>query len=846
MKRLNNSDANITLDSRTINIADFTARFYTVNAEEFYIEKTQSDVVFDGENATIKLDWRELVTLGEGVLQYQIINNIEDTDRADNTYNKNVERTTEYYINSNIIYEDSQSKSYAEMIERIGADLDAEITRSTTEDVTVNNKLNNEITRATARENTITQNLNNIAQSLNNYIPTSEKGANNGVATLNSSGLIPQNQLQFPTRGAINPSSIDDVNLDNGVYQINGKVISQDILSGETANGIFVNYPYGSKVQVLYVGRAADAAMGEQVEIYTRRYLSTPKRWTAWNHLTQQDQYTLEKSGSNIQLKKNGVLVTQVTDSNTTYSNMSQTEATNGTASTARLISSKVLNTTIDNKIANKADYAQTEELVISATTELILSATTVANNQVEVQQGTFNEIRNAVQNGRPTSKIKIVLDGTNYFTLSVYNDSYCSFTSMSGEESFIEEIQISDLDNVDYFFRQIPYITEMTQAQASNGTSIGQMSISPKILVDTIKEKADTFVVNASGGLNNLTFDKSFADVLEAVQTKGAEKVFLYWVNSKQLFSIEYIANVVGIYFKSSDIEGGQLLAICYNSDNTYDVFEQHLFYETLKDEEIRLGRNTTPKLATAKDVNGAVNKLVDNYYSGKHLVLHASDTGGNGIVFEETNYYDLISDFAANNLNDSIDNVKILFNNSYLLSLTSFYIDDVGLNTSMFSFSCFEPETKWTFGITVYSNQDPDYFEFVTYQQESYKATSGDLSWAGTWVEGGDGDLTRIELLRKGNVVYLSGCVKNPNSSAVVGKIFTIPARFRPSRKISWAQMGQQWFQVDGVNKAVSYFCQINPDGTFGLDKLNCGGTQITYQADKNLFVNGMWMID
>ena len=205
MKRLNNSDANITLDSRTINIADFTARFYTVNAEEFYIEKTQSDVVFDGENATIKLDWRELVTLGEGVLQYQIINNIEDTDRADNTYNKNVERTTEYYINSNIIYEDSQSKSYAEMIERIGADLDAEITRSTTEDVTVNNKLNNEITRATARENTITQNLNNIAQSLNNYIPTSEKGANNGVATLNSSGLIPQGQLQFPTRGGNQP-----------------------------------------------------------------------------------------------------------------------------------------------------------------------------------------------------------------------------------------------------------------------------------------------------------------------------------------------------------------------------------------------------------------------------------------------------------------------------------------------------------------------------------------------------------------------------------------------------------------------------------------------------------------
>ena len=632
MKRLNNSDANIILDSKTINVANFTARFYTVNAEEFFIEKTQNDVVFDDEKATIKLDWRELVTLGEGVLQYQIINNIEDADRADKTYHKNIERTTDYYINSDIIYDDSKSKSYAEMIEQIGADLQTEIARSTTEDVNVNNKLNNEITRSTTEDTNLNRKIDNeitratarentIDQRFNNYIPASQKGANNGVATLNGSGLIPQDQLQFPTRGQI-PPNINDTNLDCGVYQVNGKVISSDVLSGETANGIFVNYPYGSKVQVLYVGRAAGAAMGEQVEIYTRRYLPTPQRWTDWNHLTQQD-YTLEKSGTSIQLKKNGVLVGQVADSNTTYSNMSQSEATKGTAATARLISSKVLNKTIDDKIDDKADKSQMEELVISATSG--------GQSSVELPQGSFEAIQTAIDNGKPKSMISVLLDGYRRFRLGYYfKDNVYSFVSCSGEESFLSEISIYFDNTNDYFFRSIPYVEKMTQAAASQGTSNEQRLISPKILVDTINEKANT---------------------------------------------------------------------------------------------------------------------IVDDYYSNKHL---------------------------------------------------------------------------------------------------NYKATSINLTWKNSWGEGGDDDLTKIELLRNGNIVYLSGCIKNTIKNAFYGEIFTVPNIFRPSRSFSWVQMGQDWFQVDGADKAVSYSCQINPNGTFKIQTLNCGGSQINYQADKNLIVSGMWMVE
>ena len=107
MKRVDNSDVNIKLDSRIVYLSNFNAKFYTVNAENFFIRKTQDNVISaeTEDNDTeyyIKLDWNELVTLGEGVLQYKIVNNVPDSDRADVYFNKNLERTTEYYINSNV------------------------------------------------------------------------------------------------------------------------------------------------------------------------------------------------------------------------------------------------------------------------------------------------------------------------------------------------------------------------------------------------------------------------------------------------------------------------------------------------------------------------------------------------------------------------------------------------------------------------------------------------------------------------------------------------------------------------------------------------------------------------
>lgn len=136
--------------------------------------------------------------------------------------------------------------------------------------------IRDETTRATNKEN-------ELLGAIGGLIPKSEKGAANGVASLNAGGQVPNEQLQWSLRGVLNPSDIDSTSLVAGIYQVNGKVLGPGILDGEHANGVLLQFAWGSRVQVLYVGRAAGASAGEQVEIYTRRYLPTPMRWTAWS-----------------------------------------------------------------------------------------------------------------------------------------------------------------------------------------------------------------------------------------------------------------------------------------------------------------------------------------------------------------------------------------------------------------------------------------------------------------------------------------------------------------------------------------------------------------------------------
>lgn len=170
MKRVNNSDVNIKLNPKILDITNFTVKFFTVNAETFYITKTQDDVTaVEQDNKIvyyIKLYWSELLTLGEGVLQYHIIGST-----------KHLERTTEYYINSNVIVDDESEKDYNEVIAELGARIDSEIQRSTSADTDHLQAINQEASTRQSQVSDILELLDVITgetPDMNNYYTKSE------------------------------------------------------------------------------------------------------------------------------------------------------------------------------------------------------------------------------------------------------------------------------------------------------------------------------------------------------------------------------------------------------------------------------------------------------------------------------------------------------------------------------------------------------------------------------------------------------------------------------------------------------------------------------------------------
>ena len=170
MKRVNNSDVNIKLNPKILDITNFTVKFFTVNAETFYITKTQDDVTaVEQDNKVvyyIKLYWSELLTLGEGVLQYHIIGST-----------KHLERTTEYYINSNVKVDDESEKDYNEVIAELGAKIDSEIQRSTSADTDHLQAINQEASTRRSQVSDILELLDVITgetPDMNNYYTKSE------------------------------------------------------------------------------------------------------------------------------------------------------------------------------------------------------------------------------------------------------------------------------------------------------------------------------------------------------------------------------------------------------------------------------------------------------------------------------------------------------------------------------------------------------------------------------------------------------------------------------------------------------------------------------------------------
>jgi hypothetical protein len=226
MKRVNNSDVNIKLNPKILDITNFTVKFFTVNAETFYITKTQDDVTASLQDNKvvyyIKLYWSELLTLGEGVLQYHIIGST-----------KHLERTTEYYINSNVIVDDESEKDYNEVIAELGARIDSEIQRSTSADTDHLQAINQEASTRQSQVSDILELLDVITgetPDMNNYYTKSETynktEVDSAISNIDVSGQLANYvpKTDFNTySGGVNTnitsiSGVVDTKLDSSAY----------------------------------------------------------------------------------------------------------------------------------------------------------------------------------------------------------------------------------------------------------------------------------------------------------------------------------------------------------------------------------------------------------------------------------------------------------------------------------------------------------------------------------------------------------------------------------------------------------------------------------------------------
>lgn len=182
MKRIyKNSDIQFRLQDIDGLAQKFVIKFYTTN-KQFFVRKTDEDVKTiivtdsegnDVEQKAIKLNWNELETIGDGVLNFAVNNLADDSDYDDGIYNNTFSKTTNYYINSNFSVEKEGERSISEIIAEINTKLDNEINRSTAKekeltdaiasesdnryaaDVALQTNITSEVNRATTRENEI-------------------------------------------------------------------------------------------------------------------------------------------------------------------------------------------------------------------------------------------------------------------------------------------------------------------------------------------------------------------------------------------------------------------------------------------------------------------------------------------------------------------------------------------------------------------------------------------------------------------------------------------------------------------------------------------------------------------
>lgn len=146
MKRVKDGDIKIKYSDFRGITPNFRIRFYTTNSN-YYIEKTSIDLLWDEEDeetSYVKLNWTELQAIGRGVMNYSMMTFENDDDFDDGIYDHYYQRTTDYFIDTDIIIDDEQpDKTISELIAEVDQKVDAEITRSTQKDEEIDDAIAN-------------------------------------------------------------------------------------------------------------------------------------------------------------------------------------------------------------------------------------------------------------------------------------------------------------------------------------------------------------------------------------------------------------------------------------------------------------------------------------------------------------------------------------------------------------------------------------------------------------------------------------------------------------------------------------------------------------------------------
>ena len=176
--------------------------FYTVNSA-VNISKTDQDVT----NGIINLNGSELMTIGEGVMNFRVDNIAPNAGYNDGVYNSSFTRTTKYYIVSGVIIPDGEdTETVIDLISELQNSVSSEISRSTAKDNAHDAALANVYTKAEIDD--ILDDIDVTVTETDPTVPSWAKQPTKPTYTANEVGALPST--------TVIPSKTSDLTNDSG------------------------------------------------------------------------------------------------------------------------------------------------------------------------------------------------------------------------------------------------------------------------------------------------------------------------------------------------------------------------------------------------------------------------------------------------------------------------------------------------------------------------------------------------------------------------------------------------------------------------------------------------------